>query len=683
MRLGLPRFDDLRLGLRPGWYELPSHVERDEAWRLLELLARALDGIEDVLECGWFELDRPLDLGPTTLMLVTVPEQIERGAIQARLASLPVRFGLVQHAGAGRWPDIAWDEMEVKSALAAGLRKWIRKPTNPLASMGMAEFPVDRLVEATSEPIELLVLAESTIAYAIRQHEESQAIDWDSCARWSIGRRLADRLFKVERELLGAVRDAITQSRDGTLDRLQHPRVIDELVRVGLAHRHEGDAMLVPLARTASEPQVIEILDLEGVTAPEPVAPTPTQVRATTPSEAIIAFDPLTPVMPGDPWFVDLRQVAPEIRDFGKLFAQQLMRRDRAIRLEVLQEPGGGATTMVRSLLRELASSGIVTIDVDLRSAHPEFEFVELLVRTLSAISTHCEQSKIEIDNDALLEFWFWLKVIGAQSEFGELRNLMVHDPTFVGQPRLRSALTFLERLLESADGRQRSRIRRELGLRCNELLDYLTRVIDGLRPHLLARGHWPCLHYQGSASFSLAMGHRTFAEHSEDFSRLDCHIVFGSAWATQQKLSDRARLSTEYRTLTYPSFGENPETAREVVHAVLAARAELEQVFVRPQETVTRIADLARGNLRGGLELAKLACEMTSGQRLRALRHWRGWTQAELATAAYTSEKTVARAERGFEIRPSTLRYLTAALGVELDDLLRPGPASLPGRVA
>lgn len=671
MRLRLPRFDDLRLGLPPGWYEVPSHVARDEVERLLELLAGALGGIEDVLECEWLDLDRALELGPTTLVFVTVPEQVERSAVAARFASLPVRFGVYQHVKSGQWPEIAWDEIEVKSALAARLRKWARKPTNPLAPLGMGEFPVDLLVGSTSEPIELLVLAQSTLAYAIRQHEDNQAIDWESCARWAIARRLAGRLFEVEVELRSAVREAIAQSRDGTLAALQHPRELDELVRVGLAHRHEGDAMLVPLARFGADPQIAELLDIEGVTTPETPAVAPAQTRATTPEEAILTFDPLTPVKPGDPWFVDLRAIAPSIRNFGNLFVQQLRRRDRSVRLEILHESGGGATTMMRKLLSELAASGILTIDVPIRP-HSEFGFIDLLLHTLSALLVHGEQSEFDIADDVLARLRVWLAGLGLE---GELRDYVLGTTEHI---RIRSILPVLQRLL--ADSPERTGVRLALEARCDDLIDHLAQIVEGLRAQLLVRGQRLCLHYQGTARFDLATSIRTFGEHAEDLARLDCHLVFGTTFATKQELSDEARQSTEYHTLTYPRFGEEPVTARGVVYAVLEARADLDRIFVRPQETITQIATNARGNLRHCLELAWFHCQATPGQRLLLLRRRRGLTRAMLARISGISEAIVTQAEDGFEIDAATLSRLAAALGVELDDLMRPGPATIGG---
>lgn len=611
MRLRLTRFDGLRLALRPGWYELPSHVEVDEVRRLLDLLADTLPGIEDILECEWSDLDSELNLGASTLVFIAVPEDIERGAIEARLKPMSVGFGLYQHRGAGRWPEVAWDEIEVKSALVASLRKSSRKANHPLARLGVAELPVAVLAEATSEPIELLVLAESTIEYATRQHDEGQEIDWLLCARWSIGRRLANRLGDAARELRVAVRSAIAASRDGTLSTLHHPREVEELVRLGLAHSEEGDALLVPLARLATEQRVVDILDLEGVTAPEPVALVSVRHRARSPIEAIIAFDPLTPIMPDDPWFVDLRPIVPEIADFGRRFQQQLARRDRNVQLAIFQRSGSGGRTMIRRLLHDLAASGIVSIDVRAPS-HVGFGFVDMLLRTMSAILAYSEEnSTLAVPSPVLGELRTWLAEHCLE---GELREYVRLGADIMEHARVPSLLMILQRVLDRTgeNSSERTRIRLALDARTDEILAHLGRIIDGLRGQLLARGQQLCIHYETSERLDLRTFDKSLGAHVEDLERLDCHVVFTVGVIKKSPLVWRFGLSSVFTTLTYPELERHGESLRATVRALLAARADLDRVFEQPDEMVVQLAKRSYGSLRRSLELAKRACEET-----------------------------------------------------------------------
>ena len=59
--------------------------------------------------------------------------------------------------------------------------------------------------------------------------------------------------------------------------------------------------------------------------------------------------------------------------------------------------------------------------------------------------------------------------------------------------------------------------------------------------------------------------------------------------------------------------------------------------------------------------------------KRLRRLRLERAMTQRELCERSGVTQVTIVRAERGEDTRPSTLRKLAQALGVEPRELLGP----------
>ena len=58
---------------------------------------------------------------------------------------------------------------------------------------------------------------------------------------------------------------------------------------------------------------------------------------------------------------------------------------------------------------------------------------------------------------------------------------------------------------------------------------------------------------------------------------------------------------------------------------------------------------------------------------RLRALRERKALTQDELADLAGVSRQTVVKIEGGLEPRPSTVRKLAKALGVQPHELMTP----------
>src|SRR5438093_1344581 len=72
---------------------------------------------------------------------------------------------------------------------------------------------------------------------------------------------------------------------------------------------------------------------------------------------------------------------------------------------------------------------------------------------------------------------------------------------------------------------------------------------------------------------------------------------------------------------------------------------------------------------------------DLILGDRLRALRVAKSWSQEKLSQAAGVSARTIERFERGgVQIRPDTLKKLADALGVSTDALL--GEAGRPFRV-
>jgi hypothetical protein len=260
MRVRLTRYEHLRIALEPGWLELPSHLPAPERRRLLDLLGAALPDIDDIVECRWDEL-RFIDVGPRSLVLVSLPDDPSFGERLAKLHGLAARHGLYIVEAPGRWPERAWDELEVKSRLATWLRRSLRRPEHPLAPLGVAELPLARLVAATSEPVELLELVELAVEIGVEQRRASATVDWARCVTASIGRRLVERLSGAAPALRAAIVHSLAA---GELSALTDRRVLDELARLGLIFRAEGDVALVPLARQAAEPEVMELLERPG-----------------------------------------------------------------------------------------------------------------------------------------------------------------------------------------------------------------------------------------------------------------------------------------------------------------------------------------------------------------------------------------------------------------------------------
>ena len=62
-------------------------------------------------------------------------------------------------------------------------------------------------------------------------------------------------------------------------------------------------------------------------------------------------------------------------------------------------------------------------------------------------------------------------------------------------------------------------------------------------------------------------------------------------------------------------------------------------------------------------------------GDRIRALRRQRGWSQEQLGEMVHFSQSKISKIERGDWDSLSDLKLLAAALGVNIEDLVKEEP--------
>lgn len=266
MRAWPSNFSGLRLRLSSGWYPLPSYVPAHERERLIELLVGGLADIDAVVELGWDDLDHADQLQLTrSLVVVRVPSHIEPGddALRSARAKLgSVRFGLLHYEAAGTWPEVAWQEREVKAPLLLWLKRWLRDEAHPLAKLGIAAAPVDELAKLTPEPAELLGLLDAMVEHRLRYRAQGMsAEDWRRSALQVAADRLAMRLKQVPDEVLAAAFDLARIGGDKPLaTETEQREAAVALARVGLAWDSGHDVLIGPLARTAGRADVIRQL---------------------------------------------------------------------------------------------------------------------------------------------------------------------------------------------------------------------------------------------------------------------------------------------------------------------------------------------------------------------------------------------------------------------------------------
>ena len=118
----------------------------------------------------------------------------------------------------------------------------------------------------------------------------------------------------------------------------------------------------------------------------------------------------------------------------------------------------------------------------------------------------------------------------------------------------------------------------------------------------------------------------------------------------------------------------------RSGIAAQRMRRLELGQTVMPPSELLEQLAPslgVSLDYLTGGDRATAAAREQTHlsafGERVKALRTTRGWTQSDLALRAGVSIGWLGQVERGLWVRPSAwnLSAVASSLGVTVDELL------------
>ncbi len=257
IRVWASSFAGLRLTLSPGWYPLPAHITGEERRRLLELIAAGVEDVAYVVELEWDTLDT---LGPRlelhrTLALVRVPDRVDTSKdvlqlLGAKLGS--VRVGLVQRETPGEWPELAWQERQIKVPLLNWLREQLHAAAHPLNRLAVRALPLDELARHTPEPVELLVMLEDVVAHRMRHVESGiAAADWARSIDQVVIERFASRFGAIGEAQAEALELIIVNADNSVVPLTERLVGARALTRVGLASIGGNDMLLGPLVRFA------------------------------------------------------------------------------------------------------------------------------------------------------------------------------------------------------------------------------------------------------------------------------------------------------------------------------------------------------------------------------------------------------------------------------------------------
>lgn len=468
MEFFLRNFPGLRLNLAPDWYELPSHLIADEIARFLEILAAGISDAEHVIRCTWNEVSnlRQLNLAKA-IVHTSIPADVEPAAALATLKTLHPRLGTYTLATPGCWPEVAWDEVMVKSALATWLRQSLRSPDHPFAALTIQGLPLDELIAATSEPVELLALVEIALEHASETPDRNKARHWAHYVQESIALRLADRLDRAPRNLRQPLVQLLQKHPDGELSSHVHPALDHELKRLGLVHIAEGDRLLVPIARHAN------LLEKSDFDFPIP-GDKDDRRRASTPRQAMFVFSPTVHLESDfDPWFVDLRLKSHAATGFAHLIVAHVAG-DGAPCISY-QRPGSGANTTIRATLSQ---AGFVPLRIRVRSSEPHI----CLLYTLQALL----DGTYQLPDTVFQKVQRWLNDLSKKPGF----RSVVSAKTRGSRPHVFQELVRLCRLAPQ--------VQTLLSAYTQDLSELTSLACRAANDSLAASGRRLCVHYSG-----------------------------------------------------------------------------------------------------------------------------------------------------------------------------------------
>ena len=213
------------------------------------------------------------------------------------------------------------------------------------------------------------------------------------------------------------------------------------------------------------------------------------QVRAVNTEEAFYTLDPLSPVLPTDPWYCPLESYF-DPRHFAltprlnRLFRPpaSLGRTNDYVHVAVVGNQGTGKTTQVRKTMLELESSGIQPAFVDARSALDEsnFTFADIMLTIAQTVVNDLREAKINIPaaQYELVKNWFSETLLIEDHRQQILGSLETEASAKGGIPFLANMVAKVTATLKS-DNEYRKEIRRRADSDLEKLIFDLNLLLD------------------------------------------------------------------------------------------------------------------------------------------------------------------------------------------------------------
>ena len=255
----------LRISLPQGQHLIPWYYSDAEVDQTASLLRGAIDGIH-----------REIHLDEVTLPAAARRRVRAADAlvvVRIERASLPIDDVLTQIRALGpgwallRFPEpqevgYGWLEQHLKVPLLQAVRAEIAQPDHPLAPFNIRHLPALEAAALTTDPHELLLLLERTVAQRMAHAEVGlEEEDYLRSLHVVAGRRLAERLQELSGKPLQQALEMILSQGKEPLDREDLRAGAGALQRVGLARLVGADISLGPLVRRVEDLRMLGALE--------------------------------------------------------------------------------------------------------------------------------------------------------------------------------------------------------------------------------------------------------------------------------------------------------------------------------------------------------------------------------------------------------------------------------------
>lgn len=361
-------------------------------------------------------------------------------------------------------------------------------------------------------------------------------------------------------------------------------------------------------------------------------------VRARSSLEAFWAFDPHTQLLVNDPRFADFEKILD--REHYEGVSAPIRRRftnparaPGSVKFAVMGHQGTGKSTLVGRAMAGLRDIGIMPVTIDALTDFDQADMVlsDVVLVIVRAVIAELAAQEIELERDVVeaIHAWFADELLTEVHKTEIQASMTSEAAAGLDIPALaKFAARFIAALKH--DNEYRTEIRKRALRDTNVLINRANLLLRAAHDKLAARKQELCVVLDNLEKVTdREMVARAVLAPAQELRRLAVHIVWFLHPADDYAPRGVAA-SAAWPVITVPALpvrhrGDDValvrEDARNAVHRLLDARAELDAVFEEPEPAIVELARLSGGHVRDILRMAARAAELAEPSKI-GMRH-------------------------------------------------------------